>query len=61
MGRAPISIDALLTHGNAHEAANDAAIDESGPAPGWDPFEVWRTRVKDARERDPTDGGENPG
>ena len=39
------------------EAANDAecptgaaAVVEPSPRPsGWDPFEVWRTRVRDAR------------
>lgn len=60
MERAPNNIDALLTHGNSLEAANDAEIGESGPAPGWDPFEVWRTRVKDAREQRPRDGDETP-
>jgi hypothetical protein len=48
------------------EAANEelrpagaaAAVDPSPRPVGWDPFEVWRTRVRDAR-RDaeaPTDG-----
>jgi hypothetical protein len=42
------------------EAANDelrpagaaAAVEPSPRLAGWDPFEVWRTRVRDAR-RDP--------
>ena len=59
MERAPDGIDALLTHGNSLEAANDAVINGSGPAPGWDPFEIWRTRVRDAREQRPTDGDES--
>ncbi len=60
MERAPDGIDALLTHGNSLEAANDAVINGSGPAPGWDPFEIWRTRVRDAREQRPTDGDAIP-
>jgi hypothetical protein len=41
-------------------AANDAGMDRAVRTPagrrdtddhGWDPFEVWRTRVKEARER----------
>jgi hypothetical protein len=44
-------------------AANDDAITLAWIAPldrrgmddqGWDPFEVWRTRIKEARERDAT-------
>ncbi len=38
-------------------AANDDTIDGGGRPGGWDPFEVWRTRVRDARPRgaDPSD------
>ena len=60
MERAPDGLDAILSHGKLLEAANDAKIDGSGPAPGWDPFEIWRTRVRDAREQHPTDGDEIP-
>ena len=59
------SIDALTSFATlrlATEAANDelprtgvGATVEPAPRPsGWDPFEVWRTRVRDARR----DGGE---
>jgi len=51
--------------GGAGDAANeDVAADQSVPAmehrdpgtAGWDPYEVWRTRVKAPRaERDPPD------
>ena len=27
---------------------------------GWDPFEVWRTRVKEARERSAAPNGDRP-
>lgn len=33
-------------------AANDDAVEGGGKPAGWDPFEVWRTRVRDARPRD---------
>jgi hypothetical protein len=33
--------------------ANDDAIEGGGRPAGWDPFEVWRTRVKDPRTRKP--------
>lgn len=51
---APVSGDGSLI------AANDALIVECGPAPGWDPFEVWRTRVRDARELRPKRGDKTP-
>ena len=60
MEPAPEGLNAPLTPVKALEAANDAVISGSGPAPGWDPFEVWRTRVKDAREPRPKDGDEKP-
>lgn len=60
MERAPDGLDALLTHGTLLEAANDSLISGTLPAPGWDPFEIWRTRVRDAREQRPTDGDEAP-
>ena len=61
MERAPEGLEALLTPSKLLEAANDAVINGSGPAPGWDPFEIWRTRVRDAREQRPTDGDEIQG
>ena len=60
MERAPDGLDAPLTHASSLEAANDDLINGSGPAPGWDPFEIWRTRVRDAREQRPMDGDELP-
>ena len=60
MERAPDGLDALLTRGKSLEAANDALINGFGPAPGWNPFEIWRTRVRDAREQRPMDGEELP-
>lgn len=31
------------------EAANEPVIEGAGQPAGWDPFEVWRTRVRDVR------------
>ena len=31
-------------------AANDEFVSPAKPESGWDPFEVWRTRVKAAQE-----------
>jgi hypothetical protein len=35
--------------GSPAEAANEPMIDGGGMPPAWDPFEVWRTRVRDVR------------
>jgi hypothetical protein len=40
----------LLSAEEQHEGAEDAA---NQPAGGWDPFEVWRTRIKSAQKSDP--------
>ena len=48
---------------NDDRAAESAVSDNRGAdgAAGWDPYEVWRTRVKDARDtRDKTDTNETP-
>jgi hypothetical protein len=47
------------------EAANEplraadaaATVDPAPRLPGWDPFEVWRTRVRDARRDAEGSGG----
>jgi hypothetical protein len=44
-------IDAMAPVGGEVPAANDDAIEGGGRPAGWDPFEVWRTRVRDARPR----------
>jgi len=48
--------DALTTYPRPRVAANDDAIDPAAQAQtpdrtrsgGWDPYEVWRTRIKEA-------------
>lgn len=32
------------------EAANEPVIEGSGRPPAWDPFEVWRKRVRDVQD-----------
>jgi len=56
MERTKDALAAFLKRGKLQEAANDAVIDKPSPAHGWDPFEIWRTRVRDAREQDSADG-----
>jgi hypothetical protein len=42
--------------GSQTTAANDdrVANQSRSPASGWDPFEIWRLRVRDARRSSPT-------
>lgn len=35
--------------GSPADAANEPVIEGSGPPAAWDPFEVWRTRVRDVQ------------
>jgi hypothetical protein len=49
MERAQDGLDKAL--GITDTAANDDAVEGAGPAPAWDPYEVWRTRVKDVRDQ----------
>ena len=48
--------EAVVRGPRAGEAANEEFVDSPPDAPvpqpqsGWDPYEVWRTRVKDAPE-----------
>ncbi|MCU0976256.1 MAG: hypothetical protein MUC71_08090 [Steroidobacteraceae bacterium] len=44
-------VDTTAPAGGEVPAANDDAIEGGGKPAGWDPFEVWRTRVRDARPR----------
>lgn len=48
---------------NEDRAAESAVVDDRGAdgAPGWDPYEVWRTRVKKTRGTlNETDASETP-
>ncbi len=46
MKRAEDGVETRLLEGKALEAANDPVIVGARPASGWDPFEIWRTRVR---------------
>ncbi len=57
MERAQDGFETRLLEGKPLEAANDPLI--AGPRPasgGWDPFEIWRTRVRGRRLRLPSEG-----
>jgi hypothetical protein len=41
----------LLEQGIPAEAANEALIEGSGRPAGWDPLEVWRTRIRDVADQ----------
>jgi hypothetical protein len=41
-----------ISSAEQQDSGEDAAIH---PAGGWDPFEVWRTRIKAAQKSDPRD------
>ena len=61
MERAQDGIELKLLDGKALDAANDPMIDGARPAAGWDPFEVWRTRVRDQQQNPPTEGQDPKG
>jgi hypothetical protein len=56
MEQAPDGMETHLLSGASLDAANDPVIADPEPATGWDPFEVWRTRVRDLTLRDPGEG-----
>lgn len=45
-----------LLDGKTLDAANDPVIAGTRPHKGWDPFEIWRTRVRSMRRPAPRDG-----
>lgn len=61
MERAQDGFDTSLLEGKGLDAANDPVIGGSRPRKGWDPFEIWRTRVRAMRRTLPRDGKEHPG
>jgi hypothetical protein len=47
----PLEVEGLLAGPESLAAANEEYTRQPQPSPaGWDPFEVWRTRVKAAQE-----------
>jgi len=61
MEKARDGIEEQLLGGDALKAANDPEIAGGSRKAGWDPFEIWRTRVRNARLQHPMDGEEAPG
>ena len=61
MERAQDGIELRLLDGKALDAANDPVIDGARPVIGWDPFEIWRTRVRDQQLDLPVEGKDPTG
>lgn len=59
MERAKDGLEEQLLRGDALQAANDPLNADGGRKSGWDPFEIWRTRVRIARLQLPTEGEES--
>lgn len=60
MERAKDGLEEQLLSGDALKAANDPQIAEGGRLSGWDPFEIWWTRVRNSRLQRPTEGEDSP-
>lgn len=56
MERSPSGVETHLLDEKAVDAANDPVMAGSRPATGWDPFEIWRTRIRRRRLRYPREG-----
>ena len=61
MERAPDGFETRLLDGKPLDAANDPVIAGARPATGWDPFEIWRTRVSGLRSHLPGEGKDKTG
>jgi len=61
MERAQEGIESRLLDGKSLDAANDPVIDGARPASGWDPFEIWRTRVRNLALGHSTEGKDTIG
>lgn len=56
MERAQDGIELRLLDGKSLDAANDPEIDGAKAVIAWDPFEIWRTRVRSEKLAQPTKG-----
>jgi hypothetical protein len=56
MERAPDGFETRPLDGKSLNAANDPVIADTRPAGGWDPLEIWRTRVRGLRRNPPREG-----
>jgi hypothetical protein len=59
MERAQDGLEKAFGVTDAAAANDDDNVDGAGPAPAWDPYEVWRTRVKDVRDQRPSATGDS--
>lgn len=58
MARTRDSFETRVLEGKTLDAANDPVIAGTRPLRGWDPFEIWRTRVRSMRRKLPREGKE---
>lgn len=56
MERTHKDIELRLRNARTLKAADDPVIERKGPHKGWDPFEIWRTRVRAMQRTPPTEG-----
>jgi len=56
MKRAQDGIESRLLEGKSLDAANDPVMGGAHRAAGWDPFEIWRTRIRALTLDLPTEG-----
>jgi len=56
MERAQDGFETRRLDGDTLDAANDPVIAGARAHKGWDPFEIWRTRVRSMRRQAPRDG-----
>lgn len=61
MERAPDGIETRLLDEGPLAAANDPVIAEAQQPTGWDPFEIWHSRVRSRQPRKPREGQETGG
>lgn len=58
MAQAKDNFETRVLEGKALDAANDPMIVGARRPRGWDPFEIWRTRVRSMRRKLPREGKE---
>lgn len=56
MERTHKDIELRLRNVKTLKAANDPVIEGTRPRKGWDPFEIWHTRVRAMRRTPPMEG-----
>jgi hypothetical protein len=61
MERAPDGFEMRSSDDESLVAANDPVIAEARQPAGWDPFEIWRSRVRNRSPRSPREGRKTTG